>query len=225
MKISAKQIAMARILLDLNQKDLADKLGIARKTIMRIENEQSPGSAKTRETIQIFFENNGLEFLDNNGVRESTNIIQKLSGQEGIRAFYDMVYEAAKEGCDEICLFNGVPERLMHLLGKEYYTNHIKRMSQIQNQYQYKYKIIIRNKDYQFIGNAFAEYRWFPAELYNNKTMQSFGSKLAFFDFDNDSVEILIIDQPIFAESFRILFNIAWERVAIKPPPNTGEQS
>ena len=220
MRISGKQIAMARILLDLSQKELADKLGIARKTVMRIENGQSPGNSKTNESLRLFFENNGLEFFEGNGVRESTNIIQKLSGRAGIKAFFDMVYEAAKSGHNDICLFNGVPERLMHWLGEEYYENHKNRMLKIQD--QYKYKIIVKDNDFQFIANGFAEYRWFPEKLFNDKTLHSFGSKLAFFDFDNDDVKIMIIDQPVFAESFRILFNIAWNNVAVKPPTQTG---
>ena len=216
MKITGKQIAMARILLDLSQKDLADCVGIARKTIMRIENEQSPGSSKTLETIQLFFENQGLEFFDGNGVRENTNPIQTLSGEDGIKAFFDMLYDETKKGCEEICLFNGDPERLMYWLGDDYYVNHKKRMSAIGHSYDYK--IIIKDGDYQFIADSFAEYRWFPVELFNNKTLHSFNSKLAFFDFDNGDVQIILIDHLVFAESFRILFNIAWERVASIPP-------
>lgn len=216
MKISGKQIAMARILLDLSQKDLADKLGIARKTIMRIENCQSPGSTNTLETIQAFFENSGLEFFENNGVRENKNPIQELSGQNGVQTFFDMLYEAVKDGCKEVCLFNGVPERLMYWLGDDYYANHKKRMALINHEYDYK--IIIKEQDYQFIADIFAEYRWFPNELFNEKTLHSFDSKLAFFDFKDDDVKILIIDHPQFSASFRVLFNIAWNRVAITPP-------
>lgn len=217
MQITGKQIAMARILLDLSQKDLADKLGIARKTIMRIENEQSPGSTKTLDTIQTFFENKQLEFFESNGVRESTNPITKLSGKDGIRQFFDMVYEAAQNDGADICLFNGMPARLIQWLGKEWYDNHIQRMNNIKNNYEYK--IMVKHGDYELIGKQFAEYRWFPEKLFNEKTLHSFGSKIAFFDFDEGEVKIMIINQPVFAESFRILFNIAWEHVAIKPPP------
>lgn len=221
-KITGKQIAMARILLDLSQKDLADRLDIARKTIMRIENNQSPGSTKTLEKIQIYFENNGLEFLGNNGVQENSNPVIKLSGQSGIRKFFDMLYEeVSKNGCHEICLFNGMPGRLIQWLGQEWYQHHIARMRKARDQYQYK--IIIKHGDYSFIGKDFAEYRWFPEDLFNEKTLHSFGTKLAFFNFDHDDVNILIIEQPVFAESFRILFNIAWERVAIQPPPNVSK--
>jgi len=172
MKISGKQIAMARILLDLSQKELADKLGIARKTIMRIENDQSPGSSKTLEKTQTFFENNGLTFLSNNGVQENKNTVQKLSGQEGIRTFFDMVYENANNGCNEICLFNGMPDRLIQWLGTQWYENHKARMAAISHRMHYK--IIIKHGDYDFIGNTFAEYRWFPKDLFNEKTLHSF---------------------------------------------------
>jgi transcriptional regulator with XRE-family HTH domain len=220
MNITGKQIAMARILLDLSQKELSDKLGIARKTIMRIENEQSPGSTKTLEAIKNYFENAGLEFLENNGVQENKNPITKLSGKDGMRTFFDMVYESAQIPSQDICLFNGMPERLLYWLGQEWYENHIKRMTAIQT--PYKYKIIVRHGDTKLIGKDFAEYRWFPKDLFNEKTLHSFGNKIAFFNFSEDDVEIIIIDQPVFAESFRILFNIAWERVAITPAGNKG---
>lgn len=216
MNITPKQIAMARILLDLNQKDLADRLGMARKTIMRIENGQSPGSSTTLEKIKTYFENSGLEFIKPNGVRESTNKIVKLSGQDGIRAFFDGVYETAKEKSGDICLFNGVPNLLTKWLGQDWYDSHAKRMSVFKH--NFNFKIIVNEGEKNFIANEFAEYRWFPNHLFNEKTLYCHGTKLAFFDFEDDDLQIFVIDQPKFADSFRVLFNIAWDRVAIKPP-------
>ena len=216
MKITGKQIAMARILLDLSKKDLADALGIARKTIMRIENGQSPGSTKTLETIQIFFENHDIVFKGEFGVNKIKQQITKLQGSEGIKAFYDDVYETVKQHGGDMCLFNGVPKRLLKWVGQEWYDRHQERMINIKDRFDYR--IIVEEGEDVFVAHQFAEYRWFPKDLFNRKTLHSYHTKLAFFDYEGDEVKILLIDQAEFAESFRVLFDIAWDRVAIKPP-------
>lgn len=222
MKISAKQIAMARILLDLNQKDLADKLGIARKTIMRIENEQSPGSAKTIETIQIFFENNGLIFSQGDGVRRLTNEIRTLKGKDGLKIFLDETYEYLKKYGGKACLHNAKPNYWYDWLGTKWYNDHVERMENIKNKIDFR--ITSEQQNNLFISQKFAEYRWFPEEYFSDQPIYSYNDIIAFVNFE-DELTISILKNEKFAKGFQALFNIAWERVAIKPPPNTGEQS
>ena len=224
MKISGKQITMARILCELNQKELADHLGIARKTIMRIENEQSPGSSKTIEKIRIFFENQNIVFQGEFGVNKVDRIIKRLKNLEGLKAFYNDVYETMRDAPQklDINLYNGSPKRLIRWLGQEWYDQHAKRMVKIKDNFIFK-GIVKEGEDF-LVANQYAEYRWFPEDLFIAKTIYAYGTKLAYFDYRKDELDILIIDQPEFTDSFKILFSIAWDHVATKPA-QTGPSS
>ena len=216
MKISGKQIAMARILVDLSQKELADKLGIARKTIMRIENGQSPGSTSTTEKIQLFFENNGLEFLNNDGVQRSSQPIRTLKGSEGLKTFLDEVYEYASENGGTFYLHNAQPQYWYDHLSKEWYEYHAKRMTAIKEKIDFR--IITEEGNTLFISSSFAEYRWFPKDLFADQPIYSYADKIAFTNFDDDNVVVSIFTNEKFAKGFQSLFNIAWDQVAIKIP-------
>ena len=217
MPITGKQIIMARVLLDLSQKDLADKLNITRKTIMRVENNQSPGSTRTMDKIQTYFENNGLEFIEGDGVKRQTGEIRTLQGTDGFKTLLDEVYEAAKDLGGDICLYNAKPKNWIKWVGHEwYYNHHVPRMNKYKN--KINFKTTVMEGDQNYIGNSFAEYRWFPAKLWNEHSFYAYGNKLAFMNFNNENVKILILDQKEFADGFRTLFNNAWDRIAIKPP-------
>ena len=222
MKITGKQIAMARILLDLNQKDLADQLDIARKTIMRIENGQSPGSAKTADKIRTYFENHNIVFSGKHGVNKVDQQIKRLQGLEGLKAFYNDVYETIKnaQSPSTINLYNGSPKRLIKWLGEEWYEMHSNRMVEMKD--KFTFNGIVKEGETLLVASKFAEYRWFPESLFIEKTIYAYDTKLAYFDYKTDSLNILIIDQAEFTESFNILFNIAWDQVATKPPKSQG---
>ena len=216
MPITAKQIAMARILLDLSQKDLANKLGMARKTVMRLENNQSPGSTKTMDKIQTYFENNGLEFLTNNGVQESKEQVKILNGKEGLRALFDELYYTARDKGGTLCLFNGMPSKLHEWLGDEWYKMHIARMEKIKN--NFRYNIIVKKGEPSLPASNYATYKFFPEKLFNEKTIYVLGDAVFFRDQNDTSLKHIRLEQPEIANSIRILFDIAWHKAATDIP-------
>ena len=124
------------------------------------------------------------------------------------------VYETARSKGGEICLFNGVPRLFTQWLGEDWYAMHAQRMAAIKN--NFKLKIVIRKGDRSLIASGFAEYRWFPEEMFHDKTIYCYGDKIAFMNFMEDDLRILVLQQGEIADSFRILFNIAWTSVAVK---------
>ncbi len=216
MKITGKQIAMARVLLDLSQRDLADHLNIARKTIMRIENGQSPGSTKTLETIQTFFENNNVKFSDGDGVKRKTNEIRTLKGPQGLITFLDETYAYLKQHGGIACLHNAKPDYWQQWLGTKWYQTHVSRMEKIKEKFDFRITSEDGNKN--FISAEFAEYRWFPKEFFTDQPIYAYGDVLAFVNFEDKDLTINILKNEKFSKGFQALFNIAWERVAIKPP-------
>lgn len=210
--ITASQIRQARASLNIGQQEVSDACGIHKTTLSDIENEKSAGSQKAFSALQIFFENQGLEFTENDGVRKNKNGLKRFNGATEFRLFYDDIYETAKKQGGDICLYNGVPSYLIEWLGDEYYKMHAERMTKIKDKFDFR--VIIREADKQLIGAGFARYRWFPAELFHDKTIYVYGDKVAFIDFSDKDVHVVVIEQKEIAESQRILFNIAWNQVA-----------
>lgn len=212
--LTIEQIRAARALLDWSQSDLAAHASLSQTGIARIENGTNKPNSKTLEKIMTAFDLADIEFIGTTGVKKRTGEIRTLRHVDGFKTLMDWVYEAAKSGDQNICLFNGVPQQFRKFLG-DWYEIHAARMDKIKN--NFALKIIVKEGETNFLANDFAEYRWFPESLFNEKTVYAFGTKLAFLNFSEDDVTIRVMDQSDFSESFRVLFNIAWDNVAIDP--------
>lgn len=215
MSITTAQIRGARGILNWSQQDLAQRTGISATSIGSIENGQTTPRQNTLETIKSTFERNGIEFLGLEGVRVRDNTILTYEGTSGIQSFFDDVYETVKKQGGEVCLFNGVPSKLVKWLGDEFYKMHAARMAELKDKYDFK--IIVEEGDTQFIAKGFAQYKWFPKDRFNDRTLYCYGDKLAFLNFSKDTVRIVVMHQAEIAMSFRELFKIAWDNVAVTP--------
>jgi DNA-binding XRE family transcriptional regulator len=69
MEISPAQCRAARALLSWNQKTLADKTGVALKTVRAFETGRTKPLGVTRAALKQALEKAGVEFLDGDGVR------------------------------------------------------------------------------------------------------------------------------------------------------------
>ena len=69
MEISPGQCRAARALLNWTQETLANKVGVALKTIRDFENERRKPIRIVRASIQQAFEQAGIEFFDDDGLR------------------------------------------------------------------------------------------------------------------------------------------------------------
>ena len=61
--VNVFQIRAARAWLGLSQETLAAEAGVARRTLIRIENSEEPGSDRTMEKLRLALERHGIEFL------------------------------------------------------------------------------------------------------------------------------------------------------------------
>jgi DNA-binding XRE family transcriptional regulator len=69
MEISPGQCRAARALLNWTQDDLANKVGVALKTVRDFENERRQSLKIVRASIQQAFEQAGIEFFEDDGLR------------------------------------------------------------------------------------------------------------------------------------------------------------
>ncbi len=211
--ITPTQMRAARAMLDVSQGHVAEYLGIAANTLSKIESGQSDASASRVNDIQRFYEREGIEFTENEGVKKNTNVIVKYEGQQGIREFFDDVYNEACNGC-QINLFNGAPDLLIKWLGEDFYKMHSERMDEHRD--KVNFNIVVKEGERNFIAGGFAEYRTFPKEMVNDKTIYIYADKVGFFTFEEENVSIRVFDSAELASSMNVLFEIAWDKMARK---------
>lgn len=215
MSITTAQIRGARGILNWSQQDLAQRTGISATSIGSIENGQTTPRASTLETIRNTLERNGIEFLGLDGVRQQSNSIRTFTGTQGFRDFMDDLYDTAKSYGGEIVLFNANPVNWTKWLGEEWFSAHSKRMSDLGS--KISFRITSKQGENKFISRAFAEYRWFPEELFSDRALYAYGDNLAFVNFDQNDVSVVVLKQQDFSKAFKVLFNIAWDNVAVVP--------
>jgi transcriptional regulator with XRE-family HTH domain len=207
MFISIEQIKAARALLKWNQKDLAEHAGLNDDQIQSYES----GRTKSLEVLEAIFKtltHHGIDFADG-GVKPQQTRVITLSGAEGLRTFMNDVYETARTQGGEICLHNAKPSNWIKWLGEEWFAHHNKRMKEVKENIQFK--ITAKIGDTNLRGNAYAEYRWIPEKLWDEKSFYVYGDNIGFIDFDTNSVNVFILKQKSFANSFRSLFNAMWD--------------
>lgn len=215
MSITTAQIRGARGLLDWSQAELSRRTGISTTSIGNIESGNTQARESTLSIIRTAFERGGIEFIGSEGVRLQTEFMQTYTGSEGFRDFMDHLYETAKQYGGDIVLFNAHPPFWHKWLGEEWFAMHSERMSELGD--KINFKITAREGEEQFISKSFAEYRWFPQAAFGDRAMYAYADNIAFVNFEENDVSVVVLKQADFAKAFSTLFNIAWEKVAITP--------
>lgn len=214
-----EQIRAARALLGWNQHELADKAGLSQTGIARIENGTNQPNSKTLKKIETAFDAADIEFLGASGLRKRTGEIKTLQGVDGFKEFMNDIYAVAKDQGGEICLHNAKPDNWYKWLGADWFKMHSERMADLGD--KIRFKITAEEGNHNLISSAFAEYRWFPKELFNEQCIYAYGNKLAFINFSPEDILIRVLEDKGFSEGFRVLFNIAWDNVAIPIKDNS----
>lgn len=213
--ISSSQCRAARGLLNWSQPELAEKCAMHVQTISNFENETSTPSKTTILKITTIIQEQGLVFLENDGIQRAHNITKQYDGADGFRAFMDDVYETARTMGGEICLLNAEPGNWIKWLGQDWMNYHAKRMENFMS--QFTFRITTQEGERNFISNRFAEYRWVPKKIWNQHSYYAYGDKIAFLNFDLNNVHILVITHKHFAQTHKFLFNLVWDQHSIIP--------
>lgn len=213
---TVEQIRAARALLGWNQHELANRAGLSQTGIARIENGTNQPNSKTIQKIEAAFDEGDIEFIETTGVKKRTGEVKIFQGTEGLKEFMNDLYLTAKEQGGEICLHNARPDNWYKWLGEEWFHMHSDRMAELEGHINFKITAEEGNKN--LISSDFAEYRWFPKEHFDDQCIYAYGDKLGFVNFKEEKVFIRVLQDKSFSNGFRVLFNIAWEKVAIKIP-------
>ncbi len=210
MKISRLAFKAARVLLELEQRDVENVTGIPRQRISSYERGNIEFGRKTYNQLESFYVDRGIEFFEHHGVRRKPNVEYiPLKGTLGFRTLMDEVFKVAQSSGGRIEIINGAPDLFIKWLGEEWYDKHALRMSLIKDNIDFR--IVVHDQQEQLIANDFATYRRIPQEKFNTETIYIYGDNVAFFDFTEEEVDIKIIRQPNLIKTFHLLFDLLWD--------------
>lgn len=217
--ITGRQIRAARGLLGWDATDLAAKANLTRETVSKIENESVQPREGTIADIVRVFDENGLEFTDNSGVRLKPHSMETFEGRDGFVRFFETIHEHLRTHGGDICV-SGVDERLFVKYQGDFANVHMGRMAELAKQRpDLKMRILIAEDDYNFVASNYASYRWQPKELFSPTAFYVFGDCLALISFTHDPAPLVIlIKSAAFAEAYRHSFNQVWT-LAQDPKP------
>jgi transcriptional regulator with XRE-family HTH domain len=131
MDITGRQIRAARGLLGWSMEELARKARLTNVTIRNIETDEVQPQEKTLAAILTLFDRQGIEFLDDEGVRVRKQQSRSYAGKAGYRQLLDHIYETLKDG-GRIRQFNFGDLRYLPY-ADEFVAEHLERMASIQD--------------------------------------------------------------------------------------------
>jgi len=213
--LSPAQCRAARGLLDWSQPDLAKKCDMHVQTICAFEQQTSTPTKTTLEKITKAFEDFGVEFTRDGGVNPHGMKFKHLRGTDGLRTLVDDTYEQARLTGGPMQLWNAKPDNYIKWLGQNWFNKHSERMAKLSN--GFKHRITTQVGEYNFISNHFAEYRWIPKKIFNEQSIYCYSNRIAFVNFEEKELNIYIIYNWDFADSFRVFFNLIWDDIATIP--------
>lgn len=219
--ITGRQIRAARALIDMSQDELAQAAGLTPQGLRKIESgDVQPREGTMADIVRVFNER-GLEFTDNNGVKFSPKDIQVLEGSDGFLKFYEIVFSYISQHGGDICV-SGVDERLF----SKYRPNaerHRDQMSALTaKRKDIIMRILIQEGDYNFSASNYATYRWQKRQYFSPTSFYVFGDMLALISFSHEPPpQVILIKSSSFAQAYRHSFNLAWN-FADDPPSKKG---
>lgn len=209
--VNAKQIKMARVLLDWNQSELAQATGFSVPAINNIERGASQPRESTMRKIVEVLEARGVEFTPRGGVCRRSDIVQVFEGEGSINSFFDDIYVTMKNlGGGEI-LINGVDVQTYLDADQEACAIQFDRLDRLGTVTQ---KVLCRRGTTHF-NVPYAEYRWLEDEVFSSTPFYVYGDKLAVILW-GDPVYTMVFHHERLAEAYAKQFRSLWKN-AITP--------
>lgn len=223
--ITGRQIRAARGLLKWSCPDLAEKAGLTRETINKIEADTIQPREGTLNDIIRTFNQNGVEFIDTTGVRIKPQGVEVLLGQAGLQQFFNNVYTYTRDHGGKIVQL-GIDENLFWAMGKEFSGAHRKRMAKlVEERKDIQVQAILSQGDTNFIASEYNHYRWISKDIFSPVPFYIYGQTLAIMDFQTiPAPTILVHNFPAITEAYRKQFTAFW-RLSEEPSTITKQKA
>lgn len=217
--ITGRQIRAARALLGWDAADLAEKAHISRETISNIENGATKAREHTLREIERVFNNSGLEFIDNQGVRFKPQGVEVLVGRDGLCKFFDGVYEYTKENGGKIVQLGMDETFFTNILG-DYSHIQKKRMAElVKKRDDVEVQSLICEGDMNFFASEYNEYRWLSKDIFELVPFYIYGENLGIMTFQTTPSPTIILHKfPAITNAYRKQFEAMWRTAQIPDP-------
>lgn len=217
--IVGRQIRAARALLDMSQDELAEAAGLTPQAIRKIEGGDVQPREGTIADITRVFDERGVEFIEDEGVKVKSDSVTKLEGFENFKFFMDQVYDAATrsysyDGTKPICICD-LDNTLFRKYLKDYYPVHVARLKELDG---LKIRCLSADVDKNHAPDAkYLEYRYLKELQTVSTPFYVFDDKFALIDFNTQNPpRILMIQSSLMARSYRDQFEVMWKNAAEK---------
>jgi transcriptional regulator with XRE-family HTH domain len=212
--ISPTQMRAARAILDYSQGQVAEQIGIAANTLSKIESGQADPSGSRIQEIQSFYELNGIEFTQNDGVQRKKGEIKIYKGRDGFLDFYKYVLRIAEQDGGQFLVSN-VNEALFDFWLGEELDEYVDRITKVEN---LSFKVLIKEGDYNFAASDYAEYKWIPEKSFTNVPFYIFGDHMAMILFnEHKDVSVYLIGEEELTKAQRNIFYSNWKDALVIP--------
>jgi hypothetical protein len=212
MTISSLQLKLSLSADGMSYQAAAEKFGTNKSQISEFISTGVGLSDKIIDSMERHFKTIGHAYIKDSGLQVRKEYTYFLKGREGLRAFYDDVYEAARyaRNNQQFCIFNGSSKLVLNMVGKDWYEMHRARMVEVKDNIDFK--IIVEKGTTNLIASDFAKYRYWSSDKFVPEIVYIYGDRFAFISFTEDSVDIRVNVNPKQAKAMLYLFQPAWEQ-------------
>lgn len=194
---TGKQIRAARMLVDWSADDLGAKINLSRESIQSIERGDKRPRVSTMEKIVGAFEKEGIEFLDQSGVRRRDDKVREIDGPNCYARLLDEVYYKLKP--DEEFLVSMVDESLSRDEAHQAYIRIVRK--------GIKFRKLIKEGNTHIRG-PLSWYRQIERRYYHNAAAIFFQDMCAYLT--EDFQKVIIVRDPAIAQANKNFFEIIW---------------
>ena len=216
--IKARQIKAARALLGWLQEDLAHAANLSVATIRKLElGYISPRSA-TMANIREAFEQNGLEFLEPDGVRHRQENIATYIGPDGAIDFFEDIQRTIKNRDEEIIIV--CKSGSLFDFNTNCTDECVEIMAAIKGKDKANIKCLLTEDLASPLTTTFCECRALSKNYVDPTPYYVYGNKYAIFE-KGPMPKIIVIQSLSISQSLRQQFNSMWEKATPLRVPET----
>jgi transcriptional regulator with XRE-family HTH domain len=204
--IMGKQIAAARSLANWTAAELANRAGLSRDGVMKIEADAVQPREGTLADIRAAFGDVGIEFIDR-GVRWKDDAVKVLEGEDAYLDMLEDIYKTLQKSGGEVlwlCSNDQVP------IKGEYEAEIRLREAGL------RFRSLIEEGKTETVWPR-SEYRQIPSRYFHHNLQVIYANKLA--QVLEGGKRILIVDNRELTAAARNLFDLIWSLMKMPPKP------
>lgn len=206
--ISPTQSKAARMYLGWTQQDLSKAACVGRSTVSCFED----GDGVRRESvlkIRKAFEVQGIEFLENEGVKRLADDVKIFRGFDSCDDFYEELFRTIRQKGGELLCVVKSQESLLHICGSED-VNDLERLEKLGK--CAKIKCLLTGVQAPLIDIPSIEFRMTTNRPISPSCFFGYGNKYASAVRDRDAgILFVVFNLVLAAQQYRTNFLLAWE--------------